>query len=378
MQQRSDFFIMDSIKTQRALGLMSSSSLEGVNVAVISTDGIDVYDFGPSFKVPYDDALRERLRSLLGKRPDGEAAEEIAAAERELTAFNAEIVRDVISAYDEKIDVIGFHGLTLLHQPAEHYTCQIGDGDMLAELTGIKVVNRFRNTDVAAGGQGAPLSPVYHAALAAKFEKPVCFVNIGGISSLTWIGSNGELLAFDTGPGNAAVDDWVLKHGGMHMDYNGKLAITGAIDGHVLASLMRHKYFGLYPPKSVDRNLFQDKLEHLEALSLADGAATATAFVAESIAYSLAMYVPEAPKEVIICGGGACNPTLLRFLRQRLEHIDVKTAEEAGWKSNALEPQAFAFMAVRRLNMLPASFPATTGVPEPLICGQIHEPPAAM
>lgn len=126
---------MDSIKTQRALGLMSSSSLEGVNVAVISTDGIDVYDFGPSFKVPYDDALRERLRSLLGKRPDGEAAEEIAAAERELTAFNAEIVRDVISAYDENIDVIGFHGLTLLHQPAEHYTCQIGDGDMLAELT---------------------------------------------------------------------------------------------------------------------------------------------------------------------------------------------------------------------------------------------------
>lgn len=161
---------MDSIKTQRALGLMSSSSLEGVNVAVISTDGIDVYDFGPSFKVPYDDALRERLRSLLGKRPDGEAAEEIAAAERELTAFNAEIIRDVISAYDENIDVIGFHGLTLLHQPAEHYTCQIGDGDMLAELTGIKVVNRFRNTDVAAGGQGAPLSPVYHAALAAKFE----------------------------------------------------------------------------------------------------------------------------------------------------------------------------------------------------------------
>ena len=232
----------------------------------------------------------------------------------------------------------------------------------------------FRPADVLAGGQGAPLVPVYHCALSGKFEKPIAILNIGGVANITWIGRNGELLAFDTGPGNAPVNDWVWKHSGQHMDYNGRLAISGTINGKVLASLMRHKYFAEYPPKSIDRNIFNEKLEHLEGLNLEDGAATATAFAAEAVAYSCAMYLPEQPKILIVCGGGANNPTMVRFLRQRLDGVEVQTAREVDWDCDGLEAQAFAFLATRRLYNLPATYPMTTGVVEPIICGEIFVP----
>lgn len=354
---------------------MSGTSLDGIDIAAITTDGFDVYDYGPAITVPYDECLREQIRSILGKKPDTpEDKTQIEAVEEELTRFHAQVVKEFIGDYDEKIDVIGFHGHTIGHQPQEHYTCQIGNGQLLADLTGIKTVNHFRNADIAAGGEGAPLVPVFHNALCNNLEKPIGIVNIGGVSNITWIGNNGEMLAFDTGPGNAPINDWVLKHAGQHMDYNGKLAISGKIDGKVLAALMRHKFFALYPPKSIDRDIFKDKLEHLEGLSLEDGAATATAFTAESIAYSCAMYLPEMPKIIVICGGGASNPTLIRFLRQRLEKVEVKTANELGWNSDAMEAQAFAFLAVRRLYNLPISFPSTTRVPEPMVGGEIHNP----
>lgn len=366
---------MDQIKKIRALGLMSGTSLDGVDAAVITTDGIDVYDFGPSLTIPYEDSLREKIRNLLGRRPDcPENIELIQAVEQELTEFHAQVVNDFAADYSEHIDLIGFHGHTIHHDPKNHYTHQIGDGKLLAKLTGIKVINRFRNADVLAGGQGAPLVSVFHNALSSKHEKPSAFLNIGGVANITWLGRNGEMLAFDTGPGNAPVNDWVLKHAGQQMDYNGKLAISGHIDGRVLAALMRHKYFALYPPKSIDRNVFKDKLEHLEGLSLEDGAATATAFAAESIAYSCALYIPEMPKTIIVCGGGAHNPTMLRFLRQRLPMVEIKTANEVGLDSDALEAQAFAFLAARRLYNLPNSFPSTTGVPEPIIGGEISLP----
>lgn len=191
---------------------------------------------------------------------------------------------------------------------------------------------------------------------------------------MTWIGANGEMLAFDTGPGNAPVNDWVFRHAGMHMDYNGKLAISGKVNEHILSSLMKHKYFAMYPPKSIDRNIFNEKLEHLEGLSLEDGAATATAFAAEAIAYSISFFLPEPPKSLIICGGGANNPTLVRFIRSRLPEIEVKTSRDVGWNCDAIEAQAFAYLAVRRLGGMPITFPSTTGVPEPLPGGEISEP----
>ena len=366
---------MDLIKKIRALGLMSGTSLDGVDIASITTDGFDVYDFGDSRTVPYDEHLREKIRACLEKKPDNEEDKKlILEAQEDLTRFHAQVVKEFIADNNENIDIIGFHGHTIYHDPDNHYTHQIGDGKLLAHLTGIKVVNRFRNADVAAGCEGAPLIPVYHNALINNFEKPVGILNIGGVSNITWIGRNGEMLAFDTGPGNAPINDWVFKHAHQHMDYNGKLAISGKINEKILATLMKHKYFGEYPPKSMDRNLFKEKLEHLEGLSLEDGAATATAFTAESIAYSCAMYLPEMPKSIIVCGGGANNPTLIRFIRQRLENVEVKTASEVGWNADALEAQGFAFMAVRRLYELPISFPSTTGVPVPLVGGEISEP----
>lgn len=368
------FFIMDMIKTLSALGMSSGTSLDGVDIALIKTDGVDVYDFGRSMSVPYEDGLREKIRSILGKRAESpELTAEIKNVEEELTRFHAEIVKDFMASGEEKIDVIGFEGHNICHDPKNHFTSHIGDGNLLAELTGIKVVNHFANADIRAGGQGAPLVPVYYQALCGDMGKPLAVVNIGGISSLTWIGSIGELVAFDVGPGNAAINDWVLKHGGMHMDYNGKLAITGHVNEQIVASMMRHKFFAQYPPKAVDRGIFNEKLEHLEGLNVADGAATATAFIAEAIAYSLLLYLPEIPNNLIICGGGAKNPTLIRFLRQRLPDINIKTAAEEGFDANALEAQAFAYMAVRRLYHLPITFPATTGVAEPMVGGELHE-----
>lgn len=366
---------MDMIKKIKALGLMSGSSLDGIAAAVITTDGVDVYEMGRSIIIPYEDELRERLQAILGKKPDTpELVAEFKSIEIELTKAHASAAQEVIDYIESPVDIIGFHGHTILHDPKNHYTCQLGDGQLLADLTQTKVVNRFSNADILAGGQGDPLVAVYHAALVNDFAKPIAVINIGGITDLTWVGDNGELIAFDVGPGNAPVNDWVRRHAGQQMDYDGKLAITGHIHEKVLTNLMRHKFFAQYPPKSIDRDIFKDKLEHLEGLNLEDGAATATAFIAEAIAYSFAMYLPIAPQKVIVCGGGAKNPTLIRFLRQRLEKVEVLTAGDLGWRADTMEAQAFAYLATRRLYCLPNSFPTTTGVSEPIVGGEIYRP----
>lgn len=365
---------MDIIRTLNALGMSSGTSLDGVDAALIKTDGVDVYECLRSFSVPYEDSLREKIRSVLGKKPDNpELAQLIAEVDEELTRFHAEIACDFISAAEERIDVIGFEGHNICHDPKNHYTFQLGNGALLAKLTQTKVVSHFQNADILSGGQGAPLVPVYYQALCGDMGKPLAVVNIGGTSNITWIGTIGEMMAFDCGPGNAAINDWVLKHGGMQMDYNGKLAVTGKINEQIVASMMRHKFFAQYPPKAADREIFKEKLEHLEGLSLEDGAASATAFIAEAVAYSLLLYLPEIPGKLIVCGGGAKNPTLIRFLRQRLPDINISTAAEEGFDINALEAQAFAYLAARRLYHLPATFPGTTGVPEPMVCGEISE-----
>ena len=366
---------MDIIKKIKALGLMSGSSLDGISAAVITTDGVDVYDVGRTVSVPYDDDIRERLHHLIGHKPETPEQEaEFNALEADLTKAHAEVALDVMGYTDDEIDVIGFHGHTMLHEPTNRYTYQLGDGQLLANITGVKVVNRFGNADILAGGQGAPLVSSFYAALVNDLEKPIAVVNIGGITDLTWVGDNGELIAFDVGPGNAPVNDWVRRHAGQQMDYDGKLAITGKVNSKVLNNLMRHKFFAQVPPKSIDRDVFKDKLEHLEGLSLEDGAATATAFIAEAIAYSSALYLPFMPKKVILCGGGAKNPTLVRFLRQKMEGVEIVTAGQLGMRPDTMEAQAFAFLAARRLYCLPISFPTTTGVKDPIVGGEIHTP----
>jgi anhydro-N-acetylmuramic acid kinase len=270
------------------------------------------------------------------------------------------------------IAYIGFHGQTVLHRPSDRRTWQIGDGAALACATGIPVVNEFRLADVAAGGQGAPFAPLYHLVLTRNMEHPVAVVNIGGVANVTYVGANGELIAFDTGPGNAALDDWAHLHTGEAVDRDGKLARSGRVNEAVLARMLDHPSFLRPPPKSLDR--FDFPMAAVERLSAADGAATLTAFTAAAIARANE-HLPQAPKAWIICGGGRHNPVLMAELRARLPG-KVMTAEEAGWRGDFLEAEAFAYLAVRSVRGLPLSLPSTTGVPYPMTGGRLHQPRA--
>ena len=342
--------------TQWALGLMSGTSLDGIDAALIRTDGETVESFGPSHTTPYDDAFRARLRETVYGRGD------ILKLEHELTLRHAEAVKQLLKQAGmgaRDVQVIGFHGQTVAHRPLEGITWQIGDGALLAEKTGIDVVCDFRRRDVAAGGQGAPLVPLYHAALVRDMELPVAVVNIGGIANVTWVGRSEtlDLLAFDTGPGNVLLNEWVLKRTGGDCDRDGKLALAGTANRPMLEALLGDAYFALTPPKSLDRNHFA--LESLASLSTEDGAATLTEFTAASIALAAAHF-PMPAKRWIICGGGGHNPALMRSLEQRLKNV-VKS-QSLGWSNDALEAQAFGFLAVRSLKGLPLSSPTTTGV----------------
>ena len=360
---------MENIKTIWALGVMSGTSLNGVDLALVCTDGVDVKDFGASRSFPYEDELRQKIRSLSGKKEVPESWK--MELDEELTRFHFTCIEEFLKDCDIKPEIIGYHGHNLYFNASERVCIQAGSPKLLSELLGIKVVSGFHKADMEAGGQGEPMEALYVNALSTDFEKPIAFLNIGGVASLVWIGINGEMLGFDVGPGNAVINDWVYKHGGLYMDYNGKLAITGNIHPQILNSLMKHKFFGLYPPKAIDRDYFKDKLEHLEGLSLEDGAATVTTFVAEAVAYSMAMYLPEMPKKVVVCGGAINNPTLLRFLKVRLPNVDVVTGEEVGVKCKGFSAGAYAFLAVRSLYHMPLSFPSVTGVKEPQLGGEI-------
>jgi len=349
----------------RALGLMSGTSLDGIDAAIVATDGEDKVELGPCLTLPYDDVLRERLRAVLG---DPAAA---GAVERALTDAHAEAVGRLLDAHGlaaRDIDVIGFHGQTVLHRPEQRRTWQIGDGARLAKLTGIRVVNDFRTADVAAGGQGAPLVPVYHRALSAALPKPLAVVNIGGVANVTWIGGDGSLLAFDTGPGNALIDDWILQHTGRRLDAGGALASLGRADATLLNRMLAHRFFDQPPPKSLDRNDFT----HAAAAGLlpSDGARTLTAFSARAIARAQAHF-PARPTQWLICGGGRHNPVLMTELASSVRE-PVQPVEAVGWRGDSLEAEAFAYLAVRVLKRLPTSFPSTTGAPQPICGGQAH------
>jgi anhydro-N-acetylmuramic acid kinase len=349
----------------RALGLMSGTSLDGVDAAIVETDGEERVRLGPCLTIPYDDALRRRLRAVLG---DAAAARGV---EHELTDAHAEAVRQLLDAHGlaaADIDVIGFHGQTVLHRPEQRRTWQIGDGARLAKCTGIRVVNDFRTADVSAGGQGAPLVPVYHRALAAELPKPLAVVNIGGVANVTWIGGDGALLAFDTGPGNALIDDWTLQHTGQRLDADGGLAGIGRVNAVLLDQLMAHAFFDQPPPKSLDRNDFSHA--SVAGLSASDGARTLTAFTAYAIARAQAHF-PSPPTQWLICGGGRHNPVLMAELAGAVAE-PVQPVEAVGWRGDSLEAEAFAYLAVRVLKGLPTSFPSTTGAPRPICGGRAH------
>ncbi len=361
-----------------AVGMMSGTSMDGIDVAVLQTDGGRSIESVAAQSIPYDDAFRQRLRSALGhSEPDPALAEE-------LTRRHAEAVLDLLSASGigaADVDVAGFHGHTILHDPANHRTFQMGDGALLSHLLGVDVVFDFRAADVAAGGEGAPFAPIYHAALAPE-ARPVCFLNIGGVANLTWIGADADpsrpdvfdhLLAFDTGPGNALIDDFVQARTGAACDWDGALAASGRVDLSALGALMAHRYFEVPPPKSLDRNEFDAGA--VSGLLDADGAATLAAFTVESISRA-ARFLPTPPVRWLVTGGGRKNAYLLRELATALSAPVVPTEAE-GIDGDVLEAQAFAYLAVRCLRGWPLSGPNTTGVPAPQTGGQIVRARAA-
>jgi anhydro-N-acetylmuramic acid kinase len=349
---------------------MSGTSLDGIDIAALSTDGEHEAVPGPAETFPYPAEFREALRGVLG---GAGPRDEIAAVEAELTRLHA----DAVSRFRERfpqvaIDLIGFHGHTILHRPAQRRTWQIGDGALLARLTGTEIVGDFRSADVAAGGQGAPLVPLYHAALAAGLAKPVAVLNLGGVGNVTWIGDGADqILAFDTGPGNALIDDWVRLHTGRPADFDGALAVAGCASEAHVARFLEHSFFARRPPKSLDRDDFRDATSM--GLSVEDGAATLTEMTAASVAAAL-RHFPAPPREWLVCGGGRRNPAIMAALARRLGGVPVRPVEAAGWDGDALEAQAFAYLAVRSLRDLPLSLPTTTGAPHPVRGGRLFRP----
>lgn len=345
----------------RAIGLMSGTSLDGVDAAMLETDGVSIAGFGPSLTLPYDDVLRSDLRRLLDMAPT------LVPGDPFLVDVTARLTWrhvEAVAALGVAADVIGLHGQTILHAPRERRTWQIGDARLLARETGLPVVHDFRSADVLAGGEGAPLVPAFHAALAAGLPRPLAVLNIGGVSNVTWIGADGALVAFDTGPGNGPLDDWAARHSNDSVDRDGALSAAGRVDEAVLERLMGSAYFSRPPPKSLDRLDFARVLAQsgLAALAAADGAATLVAFTAEAAARAV---LPGRPLRWLITGGGRHNPSIMAALRARLG-VPVEPVDAVGWDGDALEAQCFGFLAVRVLAGLPISYPGTTGVGAPM------------
>ncbi len=353
----------------RTIGLMSGTSLDGVDAAWLDTDGVIVNAFGPAVTMTYDDALRRDLRAVLDLAPVLAPYDpRLSGLVERLTDYHVRAVEKL----GRSAELVGFHGQTILHRPDRRRTWQIGDAARLAARLGVPVVYDFRSADVAAGGQGAPLAPVYHGALAAELPKPLAVLNIGGVANVTWLGRDRSLLAFDTGPGNGPLDDWVFQHTGQAFDAGGVLAKAGQVDQIVLGRLMAHPYFGMPAPKSLDRLDFGRALgaSGLGGLTAADGAATLAAFTVASVA---AAVFPERPERWLVSGGGRMNPVLMGGLRAALG-VPVEPVEAVGWNGDALEAQCFGFLAARVVAGLPLSFPSTTGVPRPMPGGRIAAP----
>ncbi|HYI88764.1 MAG TPA: anhydro-N-acetylmuramic acid kinase [Beijerinckiaceae bacterium] len=363
----------------RAIGLMSGTSLDGVDVALVETDGERIGRLGPTGYRPYSDEERTFLHGALADALQVEARTDrpgrSRAAEEMVTRLHAEAVESFLGdcgMTPDAIDVVGFHGQTVLHRPESRLTVQLGDGAALARRLGIPVIYDLRAADMERGGQGAPLVPVFHRALAEMggLERPLAVLNLGGVANVTFVGPDERLVAFDAGPGNALIDDWMRERTGRAFDEDGSRAARGTPDEELLAWLLQHPFFRKPPPKSLDRNWFSHRFVGHHTVE--DGAATLTAFTARAVARALD-FAPDRPRCWIAAGGGTRNRELLRLIARHVE-AKVLPADDVGWSSAFLEAQAFAYLAVRSLRGLPLTYPSTTGVPEPTTGGVLAKP----
>jgi anhydro-N-acetylmuramic acid kinase len=361
-----------------AIGLMSGTSRDGIDAALIETDGENFVRPVAFESIPYQPQMRELLANACASALEKVAPEtdpDIAEAELVFTNLNIGAVESLLrkaGVSRRDITAIGFHGHTLAHRPKLHWSWQMGDGARLAKFTEIDVVNDFRRADIALGGQGTPLAPIYHQAMTASLPTPKAVLNLGGVANITAIASDGTVTAFDCGMANALIDDWVFTKTGQNYDKNGALASAGTVDESILAALLDHPFFEASPPKSLDRSDFD--FSPVDNLSTEDGAATLTAFSAHGVALGLSL-LSERPASLLVAGGGRHNPALMAMIEDICE-MPVAAVESAGWNGDATEAEAFAYMAIRRIKLLPISFPSTTGAPYPLEGGRLHRAPA--
>ena len=369
------------MKPVLAVGLMTGTVLDGnIDLALLRTDGEEIQEFGAWKLSPYAAEIPELLASAVAAAAEwqfeGKEPAIFHEAEEALTRAQSRAVTDFLNELAveaSQIAVIGFHGQTVLHRAPRNdirgATRQLGDGELMARLTGIDVAFDFRSADIRAGGQGAPLSPAYHVALLRRLgaSSNTAVLNLGGVGNITWWDGKDCIIGFDTGPANAPINDWVRRHGGGEMDRDGSFARRGTIDEERLRELLRHPYFSAPFPKSLDRNDFTSAMA--EGLSVEDGAATLTAFSASAVGKALGL-LPERPSRLIVCGGGRRNPALIEAIAARAQVTPI-LAESAGWRGDAIEAECFAFLAVRVLRGLPLSFPLTTGVKCPTAGGRL-------
>lgn len=364
---------------------MTGTVLDGyIDVALLRTDGEHVVEFGPYSLEPYDshviDVLKETLQAALAWQFNGPEPAIFTEAEKLITEQQSNAVANVLKRTGisaNEISVIGLHGQSVLHRPPKDgtpgRTRQLGDGQRMSQILGIPVAWDFRSADVAAGGQGAPLAPIYHqsllqhAATTSKLGAKTAVLNLGGVANLTWWDGEKHLIAFDTGPANAPVNDWVGLHTSLKMDVDGKLAATGQVDESRLAHLLTHPYLSAVYPKSLDR--FDFSASMADGLNLQDGAALLTAFSATAVGKALDL-LPQRPDTLVLCGGGRRNPSLVKAIQTRAE-VKTLDADDIGWRGDAIEAECFAFLAMRVLRKLPLSFPSTTGVSVNCCGGQV-------
>lgn len=349
------------------VGTISGTSADGIDLAEIETDGRTVARFGAAATAAYAYETRAAVLEAIARGPgDRSDWPEIA---RLVTRDHAEAIRAFIAEHGLSVDLVVFHGQTVWHDPKHGETVQLGNPQALADDLGIPVVGDLRLADMAAGGEGAPLVPVYHQALSLGLLQPLCFLNIGGVSNLTYVDGS-TLIAFDIGPGNALLDDWIRRHQAGDHDRNGEISAKGRVDPAWLEKALSHPFFERSGPKSLDRNAFALDLD--QATSLEDGAATLAAFTAAAVARSVSL-LPSDPKLWIVCGGGRLNPTLMRELGERLNG-EVVPSDNFDIDGDALEAQAMAFLGARLKAGLPTSYPETTGAREPVVGGRLFAP----
>ncbi|ADZ72011.1 anhydro-N-acetylmuramic acid kinase [Polymorphum gilvum] len=349
------------------VGTISGTSADGIDLAVIDTDGIAVARQGPAMTVPYRAATRQAVLEAIAAGPsDRSRWDEIGRA---VGDDHAEALGAFVAAHGLRPDLVVFHGQTVWHDPDGGETVQLGDPQHVADAIDLPVIGDLRKADMAAGGQGAPLVPVYHRALAAGLDAPLCFLNIGGVANLTYIDGD-AILAFDVGPGNALLDDWIRRHGLDDCDRDGRWSAAGVAELAHVEIALTHPFFARPAPKSLDRNAFSLKL--VDGMSPEDGAATLAALTAEAVARAVAL-LPADPLLWVVCGGGRRNPTVMRELSERLTGR-VAPADDYDLDGDALEAQAMAFLGARFMAGLPTSYPQTTGAREPVIGGRLFRP----